>query len=206
MGKSFIEKIFDSLSSNKKFPNYQAERRIDIFINHFIERIMSKYLSSETAFICPEFPLKKIDNKRSTKLDYLCKTESEIIFVELKTDAISFKESQAKIYLEINWQNCLKDLQIIIDSQRIEPYKKKYALLKDKIQVVSNYLSPIRVIYLSPMPSNLNLKFLKIENPKSLGSLNINLTKDERIAWNFLIELDMYVFEMRKLTPKELNA
>ena len=52
-----LEGIFELLLKNKKFPNYQAERRIDIFINYFIERILSKYLEKDVKFICPEFPI-----------------------------------------------------------------------------------------------------------------------------------------------------
>ena len=80
MTKDFLEPLFNLLVANKEFPNYQAERRIDIFINYFVERILSSYLEKETIFVCPEFPLKKANTNQSTKLDYLCKTKNEIVF------------------------------------------------------------------------------------------------------------------------------
>ena len=79
MTQSILEGIFKLIIENKTLPNYQAERRIDIFINYFISRIISSYLGNKTEFICPEFPLKKQKNNQSTKIDYLCKSENEII-------------------------------------------------------------------------------------------------------------------------------
>ena len=190
--------ILNLLSSNKDFPNYQAERRIDIFINYFISRILTKYLGVETEFICPEFPLKKAEGNQSTKLDYLCKTEKEIIFVELKTDAISFKESQAMIYLNCKWLQCVEDLKQIIESQKLNSYKIKYKKLQDNINPISLDEFPIRVIYLSPFPNENKTKKIKIETPISFQSLKFDMTIEEKIVWEHLSNLGLNVFEIKK--------
>jgi hypothetical protein len=78
MNNTFLENLFKLLTTNKEFPNYQAERRIDIFINYFLAEMLTNYMGKKVEFVCPEFPLKKADNNQSTKLDYLCKTNDEM--------------------------------------------------------------------------------------------------------------------------------
>lgn len=99
----FFDEILNLLRDNKQFPNYAAERRIDIFINLFLEKILSAYYEKKVIFIVPEFPLKKNETSNQTsKLDYLCAFEEtkQPIFVELKTDVISFNSNQARFYCQ----------------------------------------------------------------------------------------------------------
>ena len=56
MSAKVLNGILSLLKENQKFPNYQAERRVDIFINYFLERILTKFLGEKVKFICPEFP------------------------------------------------------------------------------------------------------------------------------------------------------
>ena len=154
---SFLDEIFKLISANKDFPNYQAERRIDIFINYFLTRILKEYLGneSEPIYICPEFPIKKEKGNRSTKLDYLCKTENEIIFVELKTDSESFDKEQAEIYLNCNWQKRIEGLDNIISAEKRKVYKIKYNRLYEILKKYDLIESSkkIRIIYISPVPT-----------------------------------------------------
>lgn len=201
MKHPILEGIFKLIINNKALPNYHAERRIDIFINYFIERILSSYLGKETIFICPEFPLKKADTNQSTKLDYLCKTENEIIFVELKTDAFSLKTVQANIYLECKWDQCLSDFITITNSVTNKTHKEKYNTLVSAINELKFPLGipNIRIIYLSPLPKENSLfaKSISIIKLKKLNDLRITLHKDENIVWNFLNKLDLYIFEIK---------
>lgn len=50
MSKGFLDILFELLAKNNALPNYQAERRIDIFINHFLERILTEYLKEKYYF------------------------------------------------------------------------------------------------------------------------------------------------------------
>jgi hypothetical protein len=128
----FTENVFTLLSANKKFPYYQAERRIDIFINLFLEEILNNRLHKKSIkFILPELALKKVKNNQSAKLDYLCidKQEELIYFVELKTDKQSFSKKQLSCYLEYtSWGRCIDELQIISKNPRGE-YKQKFSRL-----------------------------------------------------------------------------
>jgi len=150
---NYLNKIVALLVENKKFPNYQAERRIDIFLNVILEDLLSVYLNEEVKYVCPEFALRQDgDYNRSTKLDYLCKTKSEIIFIELKTDNHSFNEDQLKTYFTESWGNWLEKLNQIINATTD---KVKYSHLKRRLSDFDLYNdrykdAKIRVIYISP--------------------------------------------------------
>ena len=64
----FFEEVLNLLKENKKFPNYAAERRIDIFINLFIEKILTAHFKQEVVFVAPEFPLKKYPKDKTNNL------------------------------------------------------------------------------------------------------------------------------------------
>lgn len=205
MNKRFLEDLFKLLINNKSIPNYQAERRIDIFINYFLERILSEYLKEKVDFICPEFPLKNKDNNRSTKLDYLCKTQNEIVFVELKTDTASFKESQACLYFETSWNKCKGDLPLIKSNSN---YKAKYDNLINLVNSVSFLSEPtIKVIYIAPLKDieQSPFKEINVTTRVSLSDLKIELSSDEIIAWEFIKTLDLNIFEIKKKINKKNN-
>ena len=77
------EKLLQLLESNKRFPHYAAERRIDIFINFFLEDILAAYYKKKVIFVAPEFPLKHKSNNQTVQVDYLCafKKTRQPIFV-----------------------------------------------------------------------------------------------------------------------------
>ena len=113
-----FQAMLELLNDNKRLPYYAAERRIDLFINFFIEDILTAYYGEEVKFIAPEFPLKVLKNNQAKKLDYLCmfKNTKQPIFFELKTDVLSFKSDQAGFYVEkaSNWSGCIDQLKQII--------------------------------------------------------------------------------------------
>jgi hypothetical protein len=141
-----IAEIFSLIQENKKFPSYQTERRIDIFLNLFLEDILSNKIKKKEKnvtieFIAPEYPLKKKDTNQSTNIDYLCvkkiKEEiKEVILVELKTDFASFNEEQFEIYVDYKensvWRDSIKEIIQIATSKGMGYYKriKYFHLLK----------------------------------------------------------------------------
>ncbi len=137
----FFKEILNLLIDNKKFPNYAAERRIDLFINMFLEIILTAHFGEKVIFVVPEFPLKRNEtNNRTDKLDYLCAFEEtkQPIFVELKTDVISFRNEQAEFYCEqaASWPACVKGLQDIINTRMRFSYREKYfQLIKQLLEV-----------------------------------------------------------------------
>jgi len=146
----FTNQLLKLISSNKRFPAYQAERRIDIFINFFLEDILKYKLRKdlneiEIDDIAPEFPLKKEKGNQSTNMDYLCLLRSDgainkILFVELKTDTISFSNAQYQTYLNYKndktWKDCIDDLSEISNSKGMPfLYRKKYFYLINVVQL-----------------------------------------------------------------------
>jgi len=207
--RDFIEQLFNLLISNKRFPNYQAERRIDIFINYFLERILSTYLEKPATYICPEFPLLKVkeDDKpvinrtNSNKVDYLCAADRDIFYVELKTNKGTIKKNQLDIYLKnLNWRATLENFKKIVDLPRDDKdYQNKYNALGNKIynSNITHFNEKIRLIYLSPT-------LIKESDTHKLGTakrfidLKFKMTEPEQQVWEYLCseELDMKVFEI----------
>jgi len=143
--KKFIQSLFELINNNKKYPSYQAERRVDIFINFFLEDILTSYFpKSKVKFIASEFPLKKENNNQSTNVDFLCVKETNdnktILFVELKTDAFSFDANQFNTYLhykkEQNWNFCVEGIKRIALSKNLSfsTRLKYYHLVKKLFQ------------------------------------------------------------------------
>ncbi len=194
-----LKDIFKMLIDNKAFPNYQAERRVDIFINFFAKRILDSFLQETTTFVCPEFPLKLENNNRSTKLDYLYATPTQPVFVELKTDTFSLKENQARNYLKCDWCKCVSDLSAI-ETNTSKNYKQKYKHLISSVRGVNfqNQNPVIRVIYFSPLKHSeeepfKNIQFKKI---KKMSELSISISEEEMVVWDFIVGLDLFVFEI----------
>jgi hypothetical protein len=134
--------VFDALLSllkeNRSLPHYQAERRIDIFVNLFLAELLSDHYDDKVIFVAPEFPFKNPLGNRSKKLDYLCAfaATKQPIFVELKTDVRSFGEARAKGYFEKaqDWPACIKNLVAIIAEGSITDHNRhKYSILMSRL-------------------------------------------------------------------------
>ncbi len=137
-GIIMIEKIFSNLSKWRNLPNYQLERRADIFFSLYINDIVSNKIGIYDEWvIIPEFPIAikviRPTNRynNSFKIDYLVvgRKTNRVIFIELKTDNSSRRVDQ-DLYLEeaanIGLYNLLvglKDVFIATSS------KKKYLYL-----------------------------------------------------------------------------
>lgn len=130
--------MLNLLDKNRLMPYYAAERRIDLFINLFLEEILTAYYGEKVNFVVAEFPLKHALNNQADKLDYLCafnKTKQPI-FVELKTDSISFKCKQAAYYIDraTHWPSCIEGLMAIIGSKKMRfSYREKYFKLMKRL-------------------------------------------------------------------------
>ena len=100
---SQLEAVFANLDRWRHLPNYQLERRADIFFSVFLKGLMEEVTGVVLDdVIIPELPIKRdivIPNppmNRSFKLDYLltARDRSRAYFVELKTDGASRNENQ----------------------------------------------------------------------------------------------------------------
>ena len=98
-----IDDVFELLDKWRHFPNYQLERRADIYFAMFLPDVLkARYGPCE---IIPEFPLRHgtlginetpRDENLSVKVDYAAFTKDPqaVYFVELKTDLASISDEQ----------------------------------------------------------------------------------------------------------------
>lgn len=102
-----VLELFSRMDKWRHFPNYQLERRADIFFSLYLTEVIERKLGfSMCPDLAPEFPVrvgalqKYIDtdesNDKSYKIDYLAlsTTRDQPVLVELKTESASRRDKQ----------------------------------------------------------------------------------------------------------------
>jgi hypothetical protein len=64
-----IDKLFDLLDDWRLLPDYQLERRADIFFALSLPEIIKGKFNKNIEYIIPEFPIKKVESNQSFKID-----------------------------------------------------------------------------------------------------------------------------------------
>ena len=104
-----VAEIFDLLDQWRHLPDYQLERRADIFFALFLPNFLKeKFELPHAPDLIPEFPLRlgtlypDRSSNQSCKVDYLAitKDRGRAFLIELKTDSTSRREKQDH-YLEV---------------------------------------------------------------------------------------------------------
>ena len=104
-----LEIVFRHLDVWRHLPNYQLERRADIFFSVYLKGVVEEFVGVELDDeVLPELPLKRdligpeLPTNKSVKVDYalFAKDRSRVFFVELKTDGASRRDAQDG-YLEV---------------------------------------------------------------------------------------------------------
>ncbi len=101
-----IERVFDRLDQWRLLPQYQLERRSDVFFSFYLVEALNKLDGLDVREpLVPEFPVlnrlinDEVANSTSFKIDYLAPAAEpggSSVFVELKTDEASLKPEQIK--------------------------------------------------------------------------------------------------------------
>lgn len=128
-----IGALFDNLDLWRHYPDYQLERRVDIFFSLYLHEILEEKLNVKIIdeFI-PEFPIQKklIDKKSnmSYKIDYFTMTADGTtpIFVELKTDDDSRNKDQDDYLNEARNTGLVNLLKGIKEISLVTSSKQKY--------------------------------------------------------------------------------
>lgn len=92
-----IRQVFDRLDKWRWLPDYQLERRADLYFSLYLPDVLEEVLDvAIRPVVVPEFPIKQAESSRSDKVDYLAATAdgTRLIFVELKTDCSSTRWEQ----------------------------------------------------------------------------------------------------------------
>ena len=144
-----IENIFENLTQWRNLPNYQLERRADIFFSLYLSDIIEfKTGINDIWHFIPEFPVaikvisEKINgqqtvNNKSYKIDYLAigENSNKVIFLELKTDNSSRQKKQdwyLQAAKEAGLGNLLKGLiDIFVATKSREKYYHLFLMLKN---------------------------------------------------------------------------
>ena len=96
-----LPQVFDLLTQWRDLPNYQLERRADIFFAVYLARVLEEKVGlAIDPILIPEFPLKKDGNNLSNKADYLllARDKSQAFLVELKTEMSSRRGASTKLH------------------------------------------------------------------------------------------------------------
>ncbi len=104
-----ISRLFDLLDDWRHLPDYQLERRADIFFAMYLPAFLASRLGINfNPEIIPEFPVRigtinpDLPINKSKKIDYLIvsRDASQAVFVELKTDSGSRRSVQDEYLVE----------------------------------------------------------------------------------------------------------
>ena len=144
-----INDIFEKLTKYANYPDYQLERRLDIFFLIYLKEILTiKDIDISDTFIFPEFPLlKKYENEcndlekslASKRADYVVFSNQKMYIIELKTDKESINENQLNHYkkvAKISVQALINDIIKIYEKPNSRAWKKYDILLKDLAEKV----------------------------------------------------------------------
>ena len=137
-----ITQLFDRMDSWRHLPNYQLERRADLFFSLYLPEVLEEKLGfAIMPELIPEFPIRigtvypKINTNKSFKIDYLALSTDgkQAVFVELKTDGGSRSEKQDQ-YLAAAKQTGLSALlEGLLTIFKATSAKRKYSHLLDSL-------------------------------------------------------------------------
>lgn len=139
-----IDTLFDRMDAWRHFPNYQLERRADLFFSLYLPQVLQrKFNQPFLENLIPEFPvhLDTINSKQSTgksdhksvKIDYVAiSTDGKMTtLVELKTDMNSINQGQYKNLLAAKEKGLTPLLQgLVIIFQATNAKRKYFRLLE----------------------------------------------------------------------------
>jgi len=181
MSKCFYDELLDSIFVNKRFPYYSAERRLDPIFLMFVANILSCYKDRNIEVVLPEFPI-KTNNNQAKCIDYLCKysDENKIIYLEFKTDRLSFNDNQLRFYENnLDWKVVIDNLKVKIKKCKVSDYKVKYFYLL-KVLIDKKLISCINI--------DLNTSIANIENLVAKRNLSLQEKRQRTILIHRLLD------------------
>lgn len=133
-----IDTLFDLMATWRHFPNYQLERRADIFFALYLPDVLEAKLGFRVrSELAPEFPVRigtiypNIPIDKSYKIDYvaLSAAADKAVMVELKTESLSRRPEQDKYLLAAQEVGLPALLEGLLDIFRATNAKRKYFCL-----------------------------------------------------------------------------
>ena len=195
-----IKNIFSNLDKWSNFPNYQLERRADIFFSIYLKEIIKDKINEEISLIIPEFPVRvgTINKEKSYlnlsyKIDYIafCESNRKIYLIELKTDSGSLRDKQIEYLNKTKTagiseiiEKSLLTIYDVTDKSYKSKYKAMFNDLKD-IGILDNNFEYIEsnytfeILYILPEFDENTNKYLKKENV---------ITREQTITFDDIIK------------------
>jgi hypothetical protein len=197
----FVEAIMDHIMEGAMIPKVQIERAVGPILSMFLADVLTETLRDDPALsgsivmICPEFPLKKADNKQSTNIDWLMynKERQQLLFVELKTSDTSFDTGQNVIYRAIQdavrsegGSFLMEDLEQLMNAST-EAGKYRY-ILEKRLSLFKAEITTCRdarIIYLIPKSADHKVQGLA-DKVFSFGMLSNSITGSFAEEWSVI--------------------
>ena len=138
-----IDTLFGRMDTWRHLPNYQLERRADLFFSLYLSEVLEAKLGFPVADqIIPEFPVRiatiypKIQTEKSYKLDYVAVSADadKAILVELKTEGLSRRDNQDKYLAASRKAGFSALLAGVLDIFRATNSKRKYFALLELLE------------------------------------------------------------------------
>ncbi len=146
-----IDALFDRMDAWRHFPNYQLERRADLFFSLYVPEALEAKLGLKISDqIVPEFPVRigtiypDKHTDKSYKIDYLALSADgeKAILVELKTEGKSLRKNQDDYLTASRDAGVHKLLEGLIEIFRATTSKHKYFALLDCLGTMGLLLIP----------------------------------------------------------------
>ena len=133
-----INRVFDQMDAWRHFPNYQLERRADIFFSLYLPDVLESKLGFPVrSELAPEFPVRigtiypNIPIDKSYKIDYvaLSVVGDKAVLVELKTEKHSRRPEQDKYLIAAQKIGIPGLIDGLLKIFRVTNAKRKYFYL-----------------------------------------------------------------------------
>ncbi len=124
-----IREIFANLDNWRHLPNYQLERRFDVFLTPYLLRIVQAHTNvALDPTIVPEMPLKQERTNLSDKADYVLFSADRrtAYLIELKTDCASIRAEQIAYLDRCCATPWCQTLDGLIEVARASQQRRKY--------------------------------------------------------------------------------
>jgi hypothetical protein len=173
-----INTLFEMLDQWRHLPAYQLERRADVFFALYLPELIQSKLGTTIASFLPEFPIRRgtigysESPNKSFKIDYLAMTTGgDVIFVELKTDDASRRQSQDAYLLRAKQEGMVRLLEGILAIYYATSSKNKYRHLVDTLDEMGLIVLEGDLLTVQPVNRNVDILYIQPHNPH--GNVNV---------------------------------
>jgi len=149
-----IDALFSRMDTWRHFPNYQLERRADIFFALYLPEVLEAKLGFAFApEMVPEFPVRigtiypSIPIDKSYKIDYVALSAGadKAVLVELKTEGLSRRPEQDRYLLAAQKVGLPALLGGLLDIFRATNAKRKYFYLLQHLESMGLLRIPMQM-------------------------------------------------------------